>query len=152
MRSQVDSDPTNCRKLRDKYSKVKQIGKGSFGLVYLVRAQQSGATFVMKTVSLNGLPPKEQRATMNEVKVLQSLQHKHLVRYVDSFVTCAPEAKLCIVLEWAKGGDLANWIKETKRAGKRFTEAQIVKIICQISSAVSYCHVQLKLLHRTPLA
>ena len=60
-----------------KYRKLKKLGSGSFGTVFLVE-DASRARFVLKEVDLRGLPLKEQRATMNEVKVLQRLRHKQL--------------------------------------------------------------------------
>ena len=128
-----------------RYRKLSLIGRGTFGTVHLVEAD--GEKLVMKEVSLQGLPRKEQRATMNEVRVLQALKHKHIVRYRDSFVV-PKEEKLCIVLEWASGGDLAAYIARHKTAAQPIAEAQVLMIIRQICSALSYCHHELKLLHR----
>ena len=52
------------------YTKVKQIGKGSFGTVWLVSS--GGTQLVMKEVHLKGLPPKEMTAARNEVKVIRA--------------------------------------------------------------------------------
>eukprot|EP00965_Chrysotila_dentata_P198276 6178688-Pleurochrysis_carterae.AAC.2 len=65
--------------------KVKSIGKGSFGVVWLVRSG-TGEMLVMKEVSLRGLPPKEQRATWNEVKVLSKLEHPNIISYRESYI------------------------------------------------------------------
>ena len=120
------------------YVKLRKIGQGSFGSVYLVRSSQ-GATLVMKTVSLHGLPVKEQRAAMNEVRVLQARRHDHLIKYHDSYVTRAPDSKLCIVLEWASGGDLAALIHNRRKAGNRFSEPEILRMLYQMCSALAYC-------------
>ena len=71
---------------------------------------------------------------MNEVKVLQRLKHEHIVAYKDSFVS--DEEKLCIVMEWASGGDLASLISRKKKTGKRFSETEIITILYQICSAL----------------
>jgi serine/threonine protein kinase len=82
------------------------------------------------------------------MRILQALKHNHLVQYIDSFVTRAPDARLCIVLEWAEGGDLAAQIASNRKAGRRYSEPEIIRILFQICSALSYCHHELKLLHR----
>ena len=48
---------------RRQYSKVRQIGSGTFGVAWLVRDMRVGTLFVMKEISLKGLPIKEQRAS-----------------------------------------------------------------------------------------
>ncbi len=128
-----------------KYRKLKKLGSGSFGTVFLVE-DASRARFVLKEVDLRGLPLKEQRATMNEVKVLQRLRHKHIVSYHDSFISA--EGRLCIIMEWAAGGDIGALIAARKKAGKRFTEAEILRLLHQMASALAYCHHEAKLLHR----
>lgn len=125
--------------------KIRKIGAGSFGTVWLVHDHVSNANLVMKEVSLRGLPLKEQRATKNEVRVLQRLQHPHIISYVDSFVH---NEKLCICMNWASGGDLGTQISQHKRSGKRFLEVDVIKCCYQVSSALAYCHHTLKLLHR----
>lgn len=54
-----------------RYTKIKQIGSGTFGTCWLVTDSSTQTTLVMKEVSLKNLPAKEQRATRHEVKVLQ---------------------------------------------------------------------------------
>lgn len=93
------------------------------------------------------------RQTLNEVRVLQALRHEHIVSYRDSFVApgLAPrerDGKLCIVMEWASGGDLAGSIKARKHSGGRFLESEILRLARQICSALAYCHQEHKLLHR----
>lgn len=132
---------------RKLYTKLKELGSGTFGTVYLV-AKSSGEHFVMKEVSLRGLPSKEIRSTMNEVSVLQKLSHDHVVSYVDSFVVEGHDPKLCIVMEWASGGDLSALISRRKKKGVRFTESEVIHLLQQICSGLKYCHHDLKLLHR----
>ena len=62
------------------YTKVKKLGAGAFGTVWLVDTAK-GERLCMKEVSLKGLPPKEKRATMNEVSVLSKMSHEHIVSY-----------------------------------------------------------------------
>jgi len=93
-----------CDRKRRRYSKVRQIGHGTFGVVHLVSDRLTGETLVMKEVSLKGLPPKEQRASKNEVRVLQALKHPNIVAYKDSFVS--KDGCLCLVMEYCERGDM----------------------------------------------
>ena len=129
----------------DRYTKTRSVGSGAFGEVFLVKDTRSGEQVIMKEVSLAGLPPRERASTMQEVKVLQRVKHKGVVEFRDSFTS---GDKLCIVMEWASGGDLGKLIKQRKRSGKRFTEAEIVRICSELVEALAYCHHELKLLHR----
>ena len=63
------------------FSKIKRLGAGSFGTVWLVRSNRDGSTLVMKEVTMKGLPPSEKTATLNEVKILKQLQHPNIIRY-----------------------------------------------------------------------
>ena len=169
--------PTCDRKMRQ-YTKLRQIGSGTFGTVYLAQDNRTGKTVVMKEVSLRGacadltsaanptciklndslrtslagLPPKEQQASKNEVRVLQALRHSHIIAYHDSFVTSggarANDAKLCIVLEWASGGDMSDLISRRKQLGQRFSEPDILRYCYQMCSALAHCHHNVRLLHR----
>ena len=135
-------------KMPRSYTKLKQLGAGSFGTVFLVRDIASGDVRVMKVVSLKGLPLKEVRAARNEVKVLvalQSLNHANLIRYHDSYVTRTDAPRLHIIMEWASGGDLGNLIAQRRKAGKRFSEPEILRMLSEICSALSHCHHRLKL-------
>ena len=61
------------------WRKIKSIGKGSFGQVYLVRRNNdtSSKMFVMKEVRLAGLPPKELSAAKAEVAALKKVSPAH---------------------------------------------------------------------------
>jgi len=130
-----------------RYTKQRRIGKGSFGEVWLVKDERSsGEQLVMKEVMLKGLPAAERTATMNEVKVLQRLKHDNIVAYRDSFVA---GDKLCILMEYCGGGDLAAQIAQRKKQrGSRFSETEVLKTVSQLVSALTYCHHELKILHR----
>ena len=55
--------------------------------------------------------------------------------------------KLCIVMEFADGGDLQSKIKELKDSKSRFSEDEILNIFTQIWLAIKHLHDR-KILHR----
>jgi len=114
------------------------------GQVILVRSNDTNKIYVMKLIDLSRMNKKERAASLNEAKVLSSLTHPNVIKYVDSFLSRKTE-HLCIVMEYAEGGDLSNKIKLAK--GRSFSEEQILDWFIQICLAVAYCH-QKKIMHR----
>mmetsp|Transcript_132070 Transcript_132070/g.228937 ORF Transcript_132070/g.228937 Transcript_132070/m.228937 type:complete len:449 (-) Transcript_132070:1234-2580(-) len=119
----------------ERYQKVKNIGKGGMGQCILVRRRDDGQQFIMKLIDLSKMNKKERTASLHEAKVLSSLNHPNVIRYVDSFLSPKHD-QLCIVMEWAEGGDLSAKVKSRKK----ITEDQLLDWFVQICLAVQYCH------------
>lgn len=79
---------------------------------------------------------------MNEVKVLAALDHPNIVKYIESFMD---KGNLCIVMDYANGGDLSQAI--TKQRGQLFDEQFLLKWFVQICLALKHVHDR-KILHR----
>jgi serine/threonine protein kinase len=68
------------------YMIIQLLGKGAFGSVYKVKAKNS-KTYVLKKIPIADLTTrKQQMATLNEVKLLQSIKHQHIIRVYHSFI------------------------------------------------------------------
>ena len=140
------------------FTKLKALGKGSFGSVFLVEHMDSGERLVMKEVYLRGLSQRESLRQAQEVSFLQKLSHKHLTMYRSSHVETS-SLTLFIILEYCDGGDLGTRIDKqaalrSRKSGDAadakvpFQEARVVTWLAQCASALAYCHHELKLLHR----
>eukprot|EP00668_Euglena_longa_P005351 GGOE01006311.1.p1 GENE.GGOE01006311.1~~GGOE01006311.1.p1 ORF type:complete len:524 (-),score=75.84 GGOE01006311.1:1047-2618(-) len=128
----------------EQYSKIKNIGKGNMGQCIQVRRNDDGQILVMKLIDLSKMNKKERTASLNEAKVLSFLKHPNIIRYADSFLSRKTE-HLCIVMEFAEGGDLANKIKLQR--GRPFLEEVILDWFIQICLGLQACHKK-KILHR----
>lgn len=95
-------------KLSD-FETVKDLGSGSFGSVKLVRKKDDNQIFAMKTVSLGRLSQKEKDNALNEVRLLASIQIPNVIAYKASLFDQESNS-LCIVMEYADGGDLQVYI------------------------------------------
>ena len=59
------------------------------------------------------LTAKEKENALNEVRILASIQHPNVISYKESFFE-DKESCLCIVMEYADGGDLLAKINSIK--------------------------------------
>jgi len=127
-----------------KYETIKIIGKGSFGDAELVREMATNEQFILKKIELALLTPRERRAAINEVRLLASLQHPYIIRYYESILI---EGFLCIVMEYAKNGDLSDMIKDAKCQRKHLHISFSLQVFTQICLALKYMH-ENHILHR----
>lgn len=59
----------------------------------------------------------ERRETLREAKILEVLQHPNIVRFREVYKT--KKGKLCIVMDYADGGDLQGRIKDKYKQKER---------------------------------
>jgi len=125
------------------YTKVKDIGKGSYGKAVLVH-DRDGKVFVMKVIDMTRMDSKQRKDAINEVKVLSSLKHPYVVSYRESFTE---GRSLAIVMDYADGGDLHQRIQRTRQTGKGFPEEKVLRWFTEATLALKYLHDQ-HILHR----
>ena len=75
-------------------------------------------------VKLGKLSEKEKENALNEVRILASIEHVNIVAYKDAFYE-ESTSTLCIVMEYANGGDLQSKINQLKKDGKFMKEEDI---------------------------
>jgi len=122
-----------------------KIGTGTYGVVYKVTKKDLNKFFVLKQISLFGLPKDQIEEVQMEATILSKLNSKYVVQYFESF-----EEKnfLNIIMEYCDGGDLGQLLdKKIKKNEKQFEEDFIWKIFIQICLGLGYIHNQ-KILHR----
>ena len=67
----------------------------------------------------------ERRETLQEAKNIEHLEHPNIVKFIETFKT--KKGKLCIVMDYADGGDLYTKIANQKKIGKVcYSEDQIL--------------------------
>lgn len=80
-----ESDPDAIIGLKDdnlpEYTRVRVVGKGSFGVAILYRRTDSDILVVLKQINLADLTDSERELAMNEVDVFSKLHHPNVIRY-----------------------------------------------------------------------
>ena len=131
--------------IRD-FKKEKVLGTGSFGSVYLVRRRQDNKIYALKTVNLEKLNKKEQENSVNEVRILASVNHPNVIGYKEAFWD-DDKSSLNIVMEFADDGDLHSKIEKMKKEGGCFKESIIWSYAIQMIEGLKALH-DMKIMHR----
>ena len=99
----------------DKYRKLERIGKGSFGAAYLAekKGDPTGTKYVIKEIPID---PRDSTAAIREARLLGALDHPNIIASKESFVLPGRKV-MCIVTEYADGGDLRQRLKRCMDAG-----------------------------------
>ncbi|GFQ96025.1 hypothetical protein TNCT_390221 [Trichonephila clavata] len=125
------------------YDKVRVIGSGTFGNVWLVKSKLSRHSYVLKEINLLSLNELGRQEALNEVAILSKCSHKHIIRYKDTVIES--DRRISIIMEYAEGGDLHSAI--LKQNGVPFEEHVVITWFIQICLALQYIHFQ-NILHR----
>ena len=73
---------------KDKYSKGQQLGKGGYSIVYEVTNKTTGHKYAVKEVTRASLKQGDEELLRQEIEIMQSLQHPHIVRFIVSYGNC----------------------------------------------------------------
>ena len=122
-----------------KYELGDTLGTGAFAVVRLCTLKETGDRYAMKVIEKKKFAlnhgSKRTGVLMDEVRILQKLNHPHIIKIHDVYDT---DKHLYLVLELVTGGDLFD--KVIAQQGKGFTEARSYHIFAQMLEATSYLH------------
>lgn len=125
---------------------LSKLGEGAYSIVYKVRRLTDSQIYALKKVRLEPLKSKERENALNEVRILASITDPYIVNYKEAFLD-EPSLSLCIVMEYAPGGDLQQKIKSTKSEQTTVNEAEIWRFIIHICRGLNTLH-KMQILHR----
>jgi len=111
------------------------IGKGSFGVIHIVKEKSTGHFRALKTV--RGRDSWDQDRLQMEAKILQNLDHPHILRI---FSWCQEGGSISIVMEFSAGGEFLKVIQKAAVVDCRVPEAWAVTGIRQALEALVYIH------------
>ena len=104
------------------YNQIKLLGEGAFGKAYLVEAGSDRQQCVIKQMDISSMSDQERKDALREAKILEAFDHPNIIRFREVYKT--RKGKLCIVMDYADGGDLTAAIKGQR--GRFYPEEKIV--------------------------
>jgi len=122
----------------------RELGRGSFGVVYLVHQTVTKQPYVLKRININHIHKKFQQAALREVEILKKINHPHIIKYYYSFIE---DNTLNIITEYAESGDLYQLLLKYRSKNLSFSESELWRIMSELTEALRYLH-QNSIIHR----
>eukprot|EP01024_Parvocaulis_polyphysoides_P039584 TRINITY_DN3581_c2_g1_i1.p1 TRINITY_DN3581_c2_g1~~TRINITY_DN3581_c2_g1_i1.p1 ORF type:complete len:395 (-),score=58.17 TRINITY_DN3581_c2_g1_i1:1213-2337(-) len=129
-----------------KYTWLDVLGQGGFGLVGKAQNNRTGELVAIKVLDRRSLQSEPNEEKLNESKrrvEREILHHKKLtghpliVEFKEVFLT---KSFLCIVMEYAQGGDMFKYIIDCYRSGAPLTEDDARGWFQQVVLALRFSH------------
>ena len=120
-----------------------KIGAGGYGTVYMYKTKPTGFKIAVKRVDLgfrNYKLKKQVDALKQEIKVLRTLKHRHIVRYYKMLLD---DNSVSLLMEYVKGGSIYDLISKQGA----LNEIEISGYCQQILQGLAYLH-EKKIVHR----
>ena len=118
---------------------IRQLGKGSFANVLLVKRKEDNKIYALKKVFVEKLKKTEQDNSLNEVRILASINHINVIGYKEAFYDEFNKS-LNIVMEYADDGDLNKKILQYRKEHKMFPENKIWNYAIQMFRGLKALH------------
>ena len=125
---------------------LSKLGEGSYSTVFLVKRTSDNQQYALKKVRLHSLKEKEKRNALNEIRILASINHPNIISYKEAFFD-EDSRSLCLIMEFADGGDLYQRILSHQKKGVYMSESFIWKLLIGITKGLKALH-DLNILHR----
>ena len=124
----------------------KQLGKGNFGCVYLVKSKITNKVYAMKEIKAEKYANESQRLEVQkEIKLLENLDHPNIITYFSSF---SENGNFYIITEYLNGGSLQYVFKMSKESGQLIKEEKLWDVLVQVLNGLGYLHYKKNIIHR----
>ena len=114
----------------------KELGKGSFGSVFLAMHKKTKANYAVKAIDKRNKTNEDGKPYFRrEIEIMYKLRHPNIVRLFGNF----EDENFCyFVMEYIPKGNLYNLIKENKNNG--LDKILVAKIMRDLINAIHYLH------------
>ncbi|KAJ5279359.1 hypothetical protein N7478_004731 [Penicillium angulare] len=118
------------------FDKIKLIGKGDVGKVYLVREKKSSRLYAMKVLSKKEMIKRNKiKRALAEQEILATSNHPFIVTLYHSFQS---EDYLYLCMEYCSGGEFFRTLQT--RPGKTISEDAARFYAAEVTAALEYLH------------
>lgn len=125
--------------INNTYRVIGLCGSGSYGKVYRVQHVSTSEIYACKEICYTNMGAKERGILEQEVNIVTTLVHPHIIRHHEIIHDKASEV-LYVIMEFCTNGDLSSIMMNAKRAGNYLSEAYVLDIGKQVLDALVYCH------------
>ena len=125
----------------DYYQKIKKIGNGGFGEVYLVISTITHIKYILKVIEISNPTKENMDKAFSEAKLLKQCYHPNIILFREVFKQrIGDRVTLNIITEYCDDGDLQMKAIEQLNKNKHFEESQLIYWLIQICLALKYIH------------
>jgi serine/threonine protein kinase len=122
--------------------KVREVGRGSSGVVYRVQDRLNGRIWALKEVPLNA-DEEKRRMTIDELRTAYGINHVHIVSCHEVFFS---KGVFSLVMDYMDGGSLLDSLKAA--GGRLMPLDALAHVARSISLALMYLHEDVGVVHR----
>jgi hypothetical protein len=106
---------------------INQLGKGSFGQVFLVKKLDDNTHYALKVLNKSHITQNNLlKYAMTEKNVMSYIRHPFIVSLRYAFQT---SQKLCLVMDYCPGGDLGSLLATEKRFSEEVTRLYATEVL-----------------------
>ena len=127
-----------------KYEVIKELGKGGFGRVILVKNKSDNKLFALKEIIINNEMKDKINDIQKEADILSKFNCKNIVKYYDS---CLYKGKFYILMEYCEKQNLKDFINKKADNNELIEEDIICYILRQICLGIKEIHSK-NIIHR----
>ena len=138
----IDSDieEENLKLTSQTYQKIKSLGKGSYGQVFLIKSLETQKEYALKETIITKEKEVFLYFTINEINILSKLKNPFIISLKCAFKTQLNKdmEKLDIIMEYVDNGDLNKLLIDNKYDEVYFEEKRILNWLFQVCLALIY--------------
>ena len=136
----TETNPENLKITNQTYQKIKSLGKGSYGEVFLIKSLQTKKEYALKETTITKNKEYFLYFSMNEIDILSKLDNPYVISLKCAFKTQIDKEteQLGIIMEYVDNGDLNKLLLDYKFDGDYFEEKRILNWLFQVCLALIY--------------
>ena len=104
-------------------------------VISIIKKKNNNNKYILKKIYINN--KEEMDNVENEAKILKSLDHKNIVKYLESF---KEKRFFYIIMEYCENSDLKKYIEKYKNKNQFIDQNLICSIVLDICSGIKEIH------------